>query len=97
MKILTFLVAAVILITTAHAQQSYCLTPGAAGCTRDDFDRALAAQGQALRQQQFFQQQQDFQQQQQYIQQQQLLEMRKNNELLEQQLQQQRYNNMWVK
>jgi hypothetical protein len=82
-------------MTTAYAQQNYCLTPGAPGCTRDDFDRALAAQGQALRQQQYFQQQQDFQQQQQYIQQQQLLEMRRSNELLEQQIQQQRFNNMF--
>lgn len=97
MKTFIFLIAAVLLVPPVYAQQSYCLTPGAAGCTRDDFDRALALQGQALRQQQYFQQQQDFQQQQQYIQQQQLLEMRKNNELLEQQLQQQRYNNMWVR
>jgi hypothetical protein len=97
MKTLIFLITAAISMTTAYAQQSYCLTPGAAGCTRDDFDRALALQGQALRQQQYFQQQQDFQQQQQYIQQQQLLEMRKNNELLEQQLQQQRFNNMWAR
>jgi hypothetical protein len=67
--------------------------------TQSDFqrDRALAAQGQALRQQQFFQQQQDYQQQQQYIQQQQLQEMRRSNELLEQQIQQQRFNNIWVK
>jgi hypothetical protein len=97
MKTLIFFITAVISITTPHAQQGYCLTPGAPGCTRDDFDRALAAQGQALRQQQFFQQQQDYQQQQQYIQQQQLQEMRRSNELLEQQIQQQRFNNIWVK
>ena len=97
MKTLIFFITAFISITTAYAQQSYCLTPGAPGCTRDDFDRALAAQGQALRQQQFFQQQQDYQQQQQYIQQQQLQELRRSNELLEQQIQQQRFNNIWVK
>jgi hypothetical protein len=97
MKTLIFLVMAVLSTTSVYAQQSYCLTPGAPGCTRDDFDRALAAQGQSLRQQQYFQQQQDYQQQQQYFQQQQLQEMRRNNEILEQQLQQQRFNNMWVK
>lgn len=97
MKTLLFIVIAILSTTSTYAQQSYCLTPGAPGCSRDDFDRALAAQGQSLRQQQYFQQQQDYQQQQQYFQQQQLQEMRKNNEILEQQLQQQRFNNMWVR
>lgn len=77
--------------------QGNCIVPGYPGCTRDDFDRALNIQAQQQQQQQYFMQQQQSQQQQQYIQQQQLQEMRRSTELLEQQIQQQRYNNMWVR
>ena len=77
--------------------QGNCIVPGYLGCTRDDFDRALNIQAKQQQQQQYLMQQQQSQQQQQYIQQQQLQEMRRSNGLLEQQIQQQRYNNMWVK
>jgi hypothetical protein len=86
-----------IVVSVANAQTIRCITPGAPGCSRDDFDRALQLQAQQLQQQQFFNQQQQAMQQQQYIQQQQLQEMRRSNELMELQLQQRRNNNMWTR
>ncbi len=79
------------------AQSINCLIPGEPGCSRDDFDRALQAQGQALRNQQYLQNQQLIQQQQQNFQYQQLQEMRKNNELMEQLIQQQQFRNMYLR
>ena len=76
------------------AQSNPCLVPGNPSCSRDDFDRALAEQRQV---QQYQSQQRQFQQQQQQFQQQQLQEMRRSNELLEQQIQQQQYRNLWLR
>ena len=92
-----FLIILIGISGVLSAQPINCLIPGEPGCSRDDFDRALQAQGQALRNQQYLQNQQLIQQQQQNFQYQQLQEMRRNNELLEQLIQQQQFRNMYLR